>query len=246
MEAVILCAGYATRLYPLTKDIPKPLLQVGGRPIVEHILPKLKGLKSISKVYIVTNSHFYRHFDGWLKNFHAPFPIEIVDDGTKSNEERLGAIGDINHIISNKKINDDIVVIAGDNIFEFSIEEAVNISNQKKSSVIVVHDVKDRRLASHYGVVDIDKEGLVAGFEEKPQNPKSTLVSTGIYVFPKKTIRLIEKYISEGNSTDKTGHFIEWLHKREKVYTYITEKPWYDIGSHEQLEKANNHFRPRA
>ena len=244
MEAIILAAGYATRLHPLTEDIPKPLLNVAGKPIIEHIIKKLEAIKEIDKIYIVTNDKFERHFKNWLGNFDAQKPIEIINDKTKSNEDRLGAIGDIHHIINQKKLDNDIIVVAGDNLFELSLSEVSSFFKKRKSNVIVLHDVKDLELAKHYGIVEV-KNSVVVNFEEKPLAPKSTLASTGIYMFPKKTLSLIKKYIAQGNNPDKTGNFIEWLHKREKVYSYTTDKKWYDIGNMEQLEKANKYYKEK-
>ena len=243
MHAIILAAGYATRLYPLTKDTPKPLLKVGDKAIIEHIIRKVEEIKGIDGIYIVTNGKFAAHFSEWLENFDAKTPVGIINDGTRSNDDRLGALGDVHFAISNKNIDDDVIVIAGDNLFELSLIDVSNFFRKRKSNVIVLHDVKDIELAKHYGIVEIDGSNLVVNFEEKPLNPRSTLASTGIYIFPKKTIELIKKYIDQGNNPDKTGSFIEWLHKRDKVYSYVTDKKWYDIGSFEQLENANRHYR---
>ena len=241
MDAIILAAGYATRLYPLTKNMPKPLLKVAGRPIIEHIVNKLEQIDIISKVYIVTNNKFEQNFIKWLNNFYTKKQIEIINDGTKSNDDRLGALGDVYCTIKTKNIDNDIIVIAGDNLFEMFLKEVVAIFKNINNNLVVLHDVKDPELAKNYGVADV-KDNIVVDFQEKPENPKSTLISTGIYLFPKRTIPLIKKYVDEGNNPDKSGSFIEWLYGIDKVYTYVTNKKWFDIGSFEQLEKANKHF----
>jgi len=242
MDSIILAAGYATRLHPLTKNTPKSLLKVAGKPMIEHIISKLEELDIINKIYIVTNDKFEDNFKKWLHNFDAKKPIEIVNDGTKSNDDRLGAVGDIHYTIKTKNIKEDTLVVAGDNLFELSLHEVVNIFKKKEHNVIVLHDVKDLELARNYGVVTVENN-IVINFEEKPVNPKSTLISTGIYLFPRKTLSLINKYISQGNNPDKSGSFIEWLHKRDNIYAYITDETWYDIGNFEQLEQANKHFK---
>ena len=241
MDAIILAAGYATRLYPLTENTPKPLLNVAGKPIIEYIIKKLDEVNSVDKIYVVTNSKFENHFREWLNKFSAEKPIEIINDGTKNNEDRLGALGDIDHVISLKNIDNELVVVAGDNLFEVSLKDIANFFKKRKSSVIVLYDIRDFELAKSYGIVEVSNN-IVINFEEKPIAPKSTLASAGIYFFPRKTTPLIRKYIAQGNSRDKTGNFIEWLHKRETVYSYITDKKWYDIGSIEQLEKANRYY----
>ncbi len=242
MDVILLAAGYATRLHPLTEDTPKPLLKVAGKAIIEHIIAKLEELDNIGKIYVVANDKFERHFLEWLHNFDAKIPIEIINDGTKSNEDRLGALGDIHYAIKIKNIDDDVAVIAGDNLFEFSLKEPFNLFKKTKSNVVALCDVHDFELAKQYGVVGVENN-IVVNFEEKPPEPKSTLVSTGVYLFPKKTLPLIKKYIDQGNNPDKSGSFIEWLHKRDRVYAYTTDKKWYDVGSFEQLERANKHFK---
>ncbi|MFH0868043.1 MAG: nucleotidyltransferase family protein [Candidatus Woesearchaeota archaeon] len=242
MDAVLLAAGYGTRLGELTEDSPKPLLKIAGKPIIEHIINKLEKLDIIHRIYIITNDRFEQNFKQWLSNFDAKKPVEIINDGTKSNDGRLGALGDIHYTINTKKIYNDLMVIAGDNLFEFSLIEAVNLFKKRKSNLVVLYDVKDFELAKHYGVVGIDNN-IIVNFEEKPTEPSSTLISTGIYLFPKETSSLIKKYIDQGNNPDKTGSFIEWLHKRENVYAYVTDKPWYDVGNIKELEKADKNFK---
>jgi glucose-1-phosphate thymidylyltransferase len=214
---------------------------VAGKPLIEHIMNKLEGLDVIDKIYIITNDKFEQNFIEWLHNFDAKKPIEIINDGTKSNDDRLGAIGDMHYAIAAKKIDNDLVVITGDNLFDFSLLDVIDLFKKKKSNIVVLHDVKDFELAKHYGVVEIKNDAIV-NFEEKPSNPKSTLISTGVYLFPKKTLSLVKKYIDQGNNPDKTGSFIEWLHKREIVCSYVADKAWYDIGNFEQLEKVNKYY----
>jgi glucose-1-phosphate thymidylyltransferase len=242
IHAILLAAGYATRLYPLTENTPKPLLEITGKPIVEHILFKLNKIEALEKIYIVTNDKFYSHFNEWLSNYEVEKPIEIINDMTRSNEDRLGAIGDINFVHKKKDLHQDVMVIAGDNLFEMSLVDCYNFFKKKQKNVIVLYDVGDIELAKHYGVVEVI-DSKVAHFAEKPKVPKSTLASTGIYIFTKRTLNLIEKYISQGLSTDKSGEFVEWLHKREDIFAYVTEKKWYDIGSMDQLQKANKYYK---
>ena len=239
---ILLAAGYATRLSPLTNNTPKPLLKVARMPIIEHIIKKLEQINSIDNIYIVTNDKFEGHFRKWASGLDTKKSLEIVNDGTKNNDDRLGALGDIHHVLISRNLDSDLMVIAGDNLFELSLDEVINSFKKIGSNVIVLHDVKDLELARHYGIVEV-KDNVVVNFKEKPTSPKSTLASTGIYIFPRKTLSLIKKYIAQGNDPDKTGSFIEWLYKRDVVHSFITEKKWYDIGTIEQLEKANKWYR---
>jgi len=241
VDAIILAAGYATRLYPLTLNKPKPLLEIDKKPMIEHSIKKIEETNSIDQIYIVTNDKFKSHYRKWLKTFKSRLMIEIISDGTTSNEDKLGALGDINYVINSKSIDNDLLIIAGDNLFELSLSKLINIFQGRKNTIIVLHDVKDKELAKQYGVVEI-KDDIVISFEEKPPNPKSTLISTGIYLFPKTTLSLIKEYINQGNNPDKSGNFIEWLYKKNKVYALVTEEAWYDIGSFEQLERAKKYF----
>lgn len=215
---------------------------MAGKLIIEHIISKLYEIDIVNKIYIVTNAKFELNFKKWLKKFPTIKPVEIINDGSKSNDDRLGALGDIHYVINTKNLEEDIIVIAGDNLFEVHLQEIFDVFNKLKNDVILLHDIKDIVLAKQYGVVKIENS-IIVDFEEKPSNPKSTLVSTGIYLFQNKTLPLIKKFINQGNNPDKSGSFIEWLYKREKVYACITDKKWYDVGSFEQLENANKQFK---
>ena len=243
MEAIILAAGYATRLYPLTLDTPKPLLEIGGRPMVEHIIQNMERVKGLNRIYIVTNDKFYPNFLAWQRGFSSSKPIEIINDGTTTNENRLGAIGDINYVLHVREVREDLMVVAGDNLFEVPLSKVANSFYENEYSTLVLYDVKDRELAKKYGIVAVDEQFRVINFQEKPAEPYSTLASTGIYLFPKKSLMLLEEYSANGSGKDRPGDFIAWLYPREPVYAYITDRTWYDIGSLEQLEKARREFK---
>lgn len=242
MDGIILAAGYATRLWPLTKNYPKPLLEVAGKPMIEHIVDKLEEI-SLNKIYVVTNNKFYNNFIGWSNKIKSKIPIEIINDGTLSNDDRLGAVGDVNFAINKKKITNDIIVIAGDNLFEFSLKGSYNLFRNVKSTTIALHDVKDLKLATLYGVVAIDNNKKIIDFQEKPKKPKSTLISTGVYFFPKKQISLIKEYVEKNVDADKTGSFIQWLYNKVEVYAYVTHKAWHDIGDKEQLKEVRKTYK---
>ncbi|MFX1535025.1 MAG: nucleotidyltransferase family protein [Promethearchaeota archaeon] len=242
MKLIIPAAGYATRLWPLTKDKPKHLLGVKGRPIVEYILDKIQEIDLIDEIFIVTNGKFFKHFLEWNENYTSTTRITIVNDGTKSHKDRLGALGDIKFVVDKFNIEEEVMVILGDNLFEFSYKGIIDLYNEKKKPTIVLYDVKDINLAKLYGIVSIDNNKKVIHFEEKPEQPKSTLASTGVYVYPKESLRKLVEFVNNIDN-DKVGKFLEWLYRREEVYCYVTEEQWFDIGTLEQLEKARQEFQ---
>ena len=239
IKAILLAAGYGTRLYPLTLNKPKPLLDIAGKPIVEHIVRKIEEIDDIDEIFIVTNNKFSEHFTKWVSNFASKKKITVVNDQTMSNEDRLGSLGDIQFVIKQEKLDDDILVVAGDNLFEFSLREMFDLFKQKNKTIVALYDVKDRELAKQYGIVSIDKNNKMIDFVEKPAEPPSTLSSTVIYFYPKHVVKLLMDYGKHGENTDKAGNFLEWLYKKENVYCYVSDKKWFDIGSFEQLEEAN-------
>lgn len=239
MKVLILAAGYATRLYPLTLETPKPLLEVGGKTLLDHILHKLRNIP-VTEVCIITNAKFYGIFCAWANKQHAsPMPITVINDLTTSNEDRLGAIGDIHFAVNQRDIHEDLLVIAGDNLFEFSLEQMHKEFLKKKATVVALYDLKEKSLLSNkFGVVQIDETGKIIDFEEKPAHPKSTLAATACYYFKYEDIQRIESYLLAGHRHDNSGDFIKHLVACSVVYGQIFTEPWYDIGSHEQLALA--------
>jgi len=245
MKAIILCAGYATRLYPLTENQPKPLLPVGDKPILEWILAKVEKIKGIEAVYLVTNEKFSSHFESWAKKARYPWPVEVVNDHTKSNETRLGAIGDLAYVIRQKNIPpDDLLVIAGDNFFDFDLVAFTDFGKIKRPhGVIAVYDVMDKELAKRYGLVRTSPEGRIEEFQEKPPEPKTTLASSGIYWLPKEIWGLLDTYISSGHNTDQPGHYMRWLAETSGLYALPLKGKWLDIGDLASYQKANEIVR---
>jgi glucose-1-phosphate thymidylyltransferase len=237
MKALILAAGYATRLSPLTDDFPKQLLPVGGRPIVDWILDSVRDA-GIDDVHLVTNSRFAPMFADWA----AANDVTVHDDGTSTNETRRGAIGDIQFV----SLDDDVVVIAGDNLFDYSLREFVEFWRARGgASAVAVHDVGDRELAKKYGVVDVDADDRIVAFLEKPEDPPSTLIATAMYLYTRDHLALVDTYLAEGNPPDQPGHLVAWLHEREPVYAFRFGGGWYDIGDRDQLLEADNRLRAR-
>lgn len=243
MKALILAAGYATRLYPLTKEKPKPLLPVGVKPIIDYLIQKLEEIDGLDVIYIVTNQKFYHIFEDWLKSLKSKKQIVLVNDGTTRHEDRLGAIGDIELALRWQRICDDLLVLAGDNIFDWDLKGFVeHIKSDIQSFAMGVYDIKDKKKASKYGVVEIGSDGRLKSLKEKPEQPISSLVAMGIYYFPKDKLNLIIEYLKIGRQKDAPGHFIHWLLKSQEVRCYIFKGVWFDIGDKYSYRQANSKF----
>ena len=240
IKAIILCAGYATRLYPLTLNKPKPLLLVGGKPMIEYIVENIDEIAEVDTIYVVTNHKFKSVFDVWLSSYDALKKIKIIDDCTLSNEDRLGAIGDINFVIDKEKVVDDLLVVAGDNLFDFDLDDLVDVMKKKNSSVLAVRDLKDPKLlAKKFGTILLDKGNKVVDFEEKPEHPKSSIAATAIYLFRKDDIVEISNCLRDRPNLDNSGDFIKYLIAKKPVYAYIMDGDWVDIGGKEELRQAD-------
>jgi glucose-1-phosphate thymidylyltransferase len=245
MKVIILAAGYATRLYPLTLSRPKPLLPVAGKPMIDHVLDNLAPVGGIERVYIVTNAKFARQFQEWADNYHATkakLDFTIVNDGSTDDSNKLGAIGDLHLVITRENVADDMIVVAGDNLFSQSLDAFGKYSRQKNAPVLAVYDVGDLEEIKKYSAITIDSSSRITFFEEKPRQPTSTITGIALYYYPRSTLPLIRQYIAEGNNPDQPGRLIEWLYTRTPVYTWRVPGIWYDIGSKEALEEANRAF----
>lgn len=245
MKVIILAAGYATRLYPLTLTQPKPLLPVAGKPMVEFVLDNLAPIGGIDRVYVVTNAKFAGHFQKWSDHYRATkskIDFTIVNDGSTDDTNKLGAIGDIHYVIQKEKVDDDIIIVAGDNLFSEKLGDFGKFIREKNAPVLALYDVGNLEEIKKYNSISVDAQGKITYFEEKPKNPQSTLTGIALYFYPRSAIALIKQYIAEGNNPDQPGRLVQWLYPRTPVYTWRVPGLWYDIGSKETLEEANKIF----
>jgi glucose-1-phosphate thymidylyltransferase len=243
VKAIVLAAGYATRLRPLTDTWAKELLPVGGRPIIDWILANVSGVADVDEVHVVTNARKAAMFEEWASGRD----VAIHDDGTTSNDDRLGAIGDMLFVIEQAQLDDDLLVIAGDNLFEFALSDFVAFwRSGAPGSAVAVRDVGSLELAMQYGVVDLADDGRILSFVEKPADPPSTLAATATYIFSREHARLIAPYLEGEHGSDQPGRFVGWLQRHEPVYGWVFEESWYDIGNAEQLLEADNRLREAA
>lgn len=238
MKALVLAAGYATRLYPLTLNRPKALLEVGGKPMLDRLLERIRAM-GVDETIVVTNAKFTPHFEEWAQDKER---VTIVNDGTTSNEDRLGAIGDIAFVLDELQVDDDLVVVAGDNLFGEDISGFAEYGLEVDAPVLAVHDVGDLNSMSEYNQVEVDSDGRVVFMEEKPEQARTTLAGIALYYYPRHALPLIRRYLAEGNNPDQPGRLPEWLYSRTPVYTWQLPGEWYDIGSAETLQEADTIF----
>jgi glucose-1-phosphate thymidylyltransferase len=242
MNALILAAGYATRLYPLTLNKAKPLLAVGGRPIVEWVVDNLTNIPDLETVYIVTNNKFAADFQAWSEEYrrkHPVFKFKVLNDGSTSDKDKLGAIGDINFVVTRENLaQSSLLVVAGDNLFTESLANFVACAKGTDATV-AVYDVGDVEAIKKYGNITVDADGIITRFEEKPQRPQGTLAAIAIYYYSPAVLSLLTTYLAAGNNPDQPGRFVQWLYTRKPVKTCQITGQWLDIGSKETLEKAD-------
>jgi glucose-1-phosphate thymidylyltransferase len=245
MKLIILAAGYATRLYPLTLNQPKPLLPVAGKPMMEHVVDNIATIRAIDQAYIVTNAKFATHFENWARTYTRPdlhFSFTTVNDGSTDDSNKLGAIGDLHLVLTKFDVNDDVIVIGGDNLFSNDLAEFGDYCQKKNAPVTGVYDVGDLEQIKKYNAIEIDENDRIVFFEEKPKTPRSTLTGIALYYYPRATLPLIHQYIAEGNNPDQPGRLVQWLYPRVPFYAWKVPGLWYDVGSIETLEEANRVF----
>ncbi len=244
MNALILAAGFGKRLYPMTIDIPKALIEINGKPTIEHLLEKIKEINEIEQIYILSNNKFYINFLEWLKNFQSKknnsIKIKILSNGINAETEQRGAIADLIYAL-NTINHKDLLVLASDNLFNFSLKELYDLSDAKNSSAISLRIIDDKELIKKYSCVLLDEDNKIISFEEKPKEPTSNICATACYFFIEKDLKKIKHH--DFNNFDHLGEIIAFLHKTSKVFGKLSDGYWFDIGSVEELEKASIYLK---
>lgn len=241
MKCLILAAGYATRLYPLTENFPKPLLDVGGKTILDWLVDDIDTLGAVDEYVVISNHKFAHHFDDWAAK--KPQKITVVDDGTMSNETRLGAVKDIQFAIDQLKLDDEMLVIAGDNVLDFSLTTFVRYAMEKKTSCIMRYFEPSEQKLHKCGVVEIDGNDRILSMEEKPAAPKSNWCCPPFYFYTKEDARLVEQGIASGCGTDAPGSYIAWLSSVTPVHAMEMPGSRYDVGNLESYNKIRGEYR---
>lgn len=241
MKCLILAAGYATRLYPLTENFPKPLLKVGDKTILDWLVDDIDTSGEVDEYIVISNHKFAAHFEKWAAK--KPQKITVVDDGTSTNETRLGAVKDIQFAIEKCNIDSDVLVIAGDNVLDFSFTKFITYAKQKQTSCIMRYFEKDEKKLQRGGVVCVDENDKITAMEEKPSSPKSNWACPPFYYYTKEDTRLVKKGIEAGCGTDAPGSYIAWLCKETDVHAMEMPGSRYDIGNLESYEKVQKEYK---
>ena len=241
MKCLILAAGYATRLYPLTENFPKPLLEVGGKTILDWLVEDIHSAGMADEFVVISNHKYAHHFENWAKT--KALPIRVLDDGTESNETRLGAVKDIQFAIARLELEDDLLVIAGDNVLEFSLTRFVRYAKEKDTTCILRYWEESKKKLTRCGVVEVDGTDLVTGMEEKPAEPKSNWCCSPFYYFPQKDIHRVAEGIDAGCGTDAPGNYIVWLHRQVAVHAMEMPGRRFDVGDLESYRAIADSYR---
>lgn len=242
MKCIILAAGYATRLYPLTENFPKPLLEVKGKSILDWLIDDIETCHKIDEYIIISNHKFINHFTKWQQNKNIDTKITVLDDGTTSNENRLGAVVDIEFAIEKLNLQDDLLVIAGDNVLDFSLTNFISYYEEKKSSCIMRYFTDDKKRLQKSANILIDENELVKEMIEKPEHPISNWCVPAFYIYSREDVPKVKEAIDSGCAKDAPGSFICWLHKKSNVYAYLMPGQRYDIGTLETYEQVNKEY----
>lgn len=239
MKCLILAAGYATRLYPLTENFPKPLLKVQDKVILDWLVDDIDAAGIVDEYVVISNHRFAEHFEDWAKTKKQK--ITVVDDMTSTNETRLGAVRDIQYAIDQLQLDDDMLVIAGDNVLDFSLTKFVQYAEEKKTSCIMRYYEASEQKLTKCGVVEVDTSDRIIGMEEKPAQPKSHWCCPPFYYYSREDVKLVAEGIRSGCGVDAPGSFIAWLCTQTLVHAMEMPGRRYDIGnleSYEQVQKT--------
>lgn len=241
MQALILAGGYGTRLGELTRNRSKVLLPVAGRPMIEWVLERAFALARVERAVIVTNDRFFDDFRAWQSGYRGNGAVTVLNDGTTSNENRLGAVGDVLFAIEHEAIDDDLLIMAGDNIFDFDLQPMADLLADR-GSCAALYDVGSLAAASRYSNATLDGQGRITAFVEKPPNPSSSAVVVALYMYRAADLALFKRFSDEGHNLDLIGGFLQWAHRQTPVYGCTFGGRWWDIGDRAEYDAVNDYF----
>ena len=240
MQALILAAGWATRLGSLARGTPKHLLPIGSRCSLDIVVDQLDAIPELDQIHVITHAVFFPQFVEWAATHESSRRLVVHNDQTRSESTKLGSIGDIRYFLGKEELDDDLIIVAGDNVSDFDLRPLASAS--RRNIVVGIYDVKVVDLASRYGIVELDENGRITTFVEKPTDPPSTLAATGIYGVPRENLSDFDAYLEAGGNPDKLGSVMEWLHTRRDVRGYLFCGRWFDIGSPDEYARVRCEF----
>ncbi len=241
MKCLVLAAGYATRLYPLTENFPKPLLKVGDKTILDWLLSDIHSAGLTDGYAVVTNHRFAPHFEAWARE--SGLPVTVLDDGTETNETRLGAVCDIQFSIDRMHLDEDLLVIAGDNVLDFSLTAFLRYAAEKKTSCVMRYAESDEKRLKKSGVAEIGEDDRLLSLEEKPQQPKSCWCTPPFYYYVREDVKKIRSAIEDGCGIDAPGSLVAWMCRHSVMHSMEMPGKRYDIGNLESYERVRKEYR---
>lgn len=244
MKCLILAAGYATRLYPLTENFPKPLLKVGRKTILDWLVDDLAETTDIDEFVVISNHKFAAHFESWkaAKEKARPYEITILDDGTSTNETRLGAVRDILLAVEDLDISDDLLVMAGDNVLDFSLSGFVRFAREKRASCVMCHEENELKKQQKTAIITVNDDDLITSYEEKPKEPRGNLAVPPFYCYRACDVKRIKEALDDGCGCDAPGSFAAWLSGKTAMYAYRMPGKRYDVGDIKSYEYVQSVF----
>ena len=248
MNCVLLCAGFATRMYPLTKDFPKPLLEVAGVPVLDYLMEQVIELRELGEVHLVTNARFYDHFTTWSEAWEKRLRdrgacLQLHNDGATENDNRLGAVGDLGLVLASQETFDSTLVVAGDNIFRFPLRSLAAQAARERRNYVVALVEHDPAKLRRTGVLELGQGSRVVALHEKPSEPPSSWACPPVYFFEPSALRQVAEYLRASDASDAPGHFVSYLCRRDAVHAFLVEGERLDIGSEESYQAADRLLR---
>lgn len=246
MKCIILCAGFVDKKFNLEPGIPRALLKIkNDKTILDYMVEKVEKLDEVSEIIITTNNTYIDSLSKWIKTREYEIPITVINDMVNNKNETLGAVGDVEYIINYENIDDDILILLGDNLFDFDLEKIINFYKHNKSLIITGKLVEEDEDVRRFGIFDIDDSNKVTSFLEKSDEDLKKYKSMGIYIIPKEIVPIIKQYLEEGNRTETPGYFIEYITKFKDVYAYINNSIWFDINENKDLIEAREVYKEK-
>ena len=247
MKCILLCAGYATRLFPITKNFPKALLEIeDGKPLLNYIMDQIDNISDIDEIYLITNDRYYNHFINWKDTLNTNKKLTVLNDYTTNNDDKLGAVGDLKYTKDKMNINDDVIIIAGDNLFDYNLQDFIDYYKKIKKPVVTSSIINDIEQLKGMGVALTYSNNRIIKLKEKSANPISNKAVFATYIYPKEVFNQVDNYLNEGNNPDAPGYFLEYVVRNNPTYIYNFNGNCYDVGTHNSLKEVREIYKNKC